>query len=180
MYQATITTFTGAPVLFDVHFQEVKTYENLSSLGVNFVDTEYIACKFIGRNTNYTRTINFKSGDDYPYPKMNNRYWELEFNILATGNDGVTIVDTEANRRQGYVFLKSPEIYEMTWYINPTYSDLDSDNWTPIGLTTILNLKRTIDDPYVSAPVVEYTEYTTNDVSSSTTNTNIQYGTQTG
>jgi hypothetical protein len=177
MYQSTITSFTDSPKESDIHYTRVNTFENLTSLGVKFVNTEYILAEFIGRNTNFYRTVNFIS-NTYPY-ETNNRYWTLDFDIFSTGNNGVTVVDTDAWRRSGKVFLQSPEIYKMNWYINPTFTNLDVANCTSIGLTTILNLERTIDDPYFLAPVVEYDEYATNDVSSTTTNTNVEYGTQT-
>lgn len=183
MYQATISSFTEVPVRDLIHTEFVDFYEDLTSLGVTFVDGEYLACRLVGLNTNFTRSCNFVPyvvGDYYPYPR-NSRYWKTQLRIFATGNNGITNVDQDfPYRREGNVFLSSPEIYLMTWYINPDYADLDYNNWTPIGLTTTLNLQRTVDDPYKSAPVTQYEEYTDNDVSSSTNNTNIQYGTQTG
>mgnify|MGYP003111656904 CR=1 FL=1 len=181
MYQATITTFTGEPKESDIHYQRVNTFENLNSYGLNVNtihgNTEYILVEFIGRNTNFYRTANFIS-NTYPYD-ANSRYWALDFDIFSTGDNGSTVVDTNAWRRSGKVFLKSPEIYTMNWYVNPTFTNLDVANCTSIGLTTVLNLERTIDDPYVSAPVITYSEYATNDVSPSTNNTNVEYGTQT-
>ena len=70
-------------------------------------------------------------------------------------------------------------IYNVNFYYQTSTTNLDVANATKIDWTTQLNLERQYDDNYNQAPVSSYTEYSNNDVSTSTTNTNVEYGTQT-
>ena len=187
MYQANISTYTDSPTQDGVHYALVNTYENLDAYKINLnytvLPTDYILCEFVGLTTNFVRTMNFISSN-YPYI-TNNRYWYLPFGVFATGDTGSTVVDTNSWRRSGYVFLKSPETYIMNWYINHDFTNLDVSNCTPIGLTTKLNLKRSVSDPYISAPISEFVEYNNNDVNPESTevapnysNTILQVGVQ--
>ena len=75
--------------------------------------------------------------------------------------------------------MPSQEIYNVNFYYQTSTTNLDVANATKIDWTTQLNLERQFDDNYNQAPVSSYTEYSTNDVSTLTTNTNVEYGTQT-
>lgn len=77
------------------------------------------------------------------------------------------------------MFLPSEEMYNVTFYYQTSETNLDVANATKIDWTEQLYLQREFDDQYNQAPVSSYTEYSANDVSSSTTNTNVEYGTQT-
>ena len=70
-------------------------------------------------------------------------------------------------------------MYNVTFYYQTSRTNLNVASATKIDWTEQLYLQRQTDDLYNQAPVSSYTEYSANDVSSSTTNTNVEYGTQT-
>ena len=135
--------------------------------------TNHILCEFRGQNTNWVRTGIAQEGAE----TRNNRYWRIKFDFYNSSVSGV--FDVESARRTGNIFLPSQEIYNVNFYYQTSTTNLDVANATKIDWTTQLNLERQFDDNYNQAPVSNYTEYSTNDVSTSTTNTNVEYGTQT-
>tara|TARA_R100000773_G_C4217030_1_gene115576 strand:+ start:194 stop:724 length:531 start_codon:yes stop_codon:yes gene_type:complete len=135
--------------------------------------TNHILCEFRGQNTNWVRTGIAQEGTG----TRNNRYWRVRFQFYNSSFNGV--FDVESARKTGNIFLPSQEIYNVNFYYQTSTTNLDVANATKIDWTTQLNLERQYDDNYNQAPVSSYTEYSTNDVSTSTTNTNVEYGTQT-
>ena len=153
-------------------------YEDLSSLGVKKETSngvEYrILLEFRGQTTNWTRTVIAYAA---PYLIVNDRSWKIPFEIAKY--NWLQIMDSEAQRRAGIVYLPQPEIYNVNFYYQTSTTNLDVSSATKIDITEQLVTKRTIDNPalgYNDAPVSYYTEYTDNDVVDGKNNTNIQYG----
>ena len=70
-------------------------------------------------------------------------------------------------------------MYNVSFYYQTSTTNLNVASAIKIDWVEQLYLQRQYDDQYNQAPVSSYTQYSTNDVSSSTTNTNVEYGTQT-
>jgi hypothetical protein len=167
MYQV---NFTGAGATTII----TSMYPNISSItGFLPSSSKYILCSFTGVSTNWFRTAIAVQATD----KRFTRYWELKLTFYSTSYNG--LFDTTGNRVAGGVFLPSQEIYNVQFYHQTSSTNLSIGSATLIDWATQINIDRQTDDPYNQAPVSSYTEYSTNDVSSSTTNTNVEYGTQT-
>ena len=168
MYQYKVTS--SVPISDNFYL-----YENLDSLGVKnkdtFDNTNLILVEFRGQTTNWNRTVITLAP---PYVERNTRTWGVRFELVKTNWLG--IMDSEAQRRLGKVFLPQPEIYNINFYYQTSTTNLDVNNATKIDLTSQINLERTIDDSFNDAPVSSYTEYTDNDVVDGKNNTNIEYG----
>ena len=168
MYQG---NFNLSSALFQI---TVNMYPNITSItGLDAGSSPYtnhILCEFRGQNTNWVRTGIAQEG-------TGTRNWRVKFNFYNSSFSGV--FDVESARRTGNIFLPSQEIYNVNFYYQTSTTNLDVANATKIDWTTQLNLERQYDDNYNQAPVSSYTEYSNNDVSTSTTNTNVEYGTQT-
>ena len=172
MYQINFTTSA-------IHSKQLYFYINIKSI-TNLNDpsipfTYIILAEFRGVNTNWVRTALAPKSTDIN--NRNNRYWRLGYQLYNTSFNG--LLDSEALRLSGNVFLPSEEMYNVTFYYQTSTTNLDIANATKIDWTEQLYLQREADDLYNQAPVSSFTEYTTNDVSSTTTNTNVEYGTQT-
>ena len=171
MYQI---NFNSASALFQ---KQLYFYINVASItGIEDTTspfTNVILAEFRGVNTNWVRTAIAPEGTG----NRNNRFWRLGFQLYNSSYNG--LFDSETLRRTGNVFLPSEEMYNVTFYYQTSETNLDVANATKIDWTEQLYLQREFDDQYNQAPVSSYTEYSANDVSSSTTNTNVEYGTQT-
>ena len=172
MYQV---NFDSATALYQ---KDLFFYINIHSItGLDDITspfTNYILAEFRGVNTNWVRTgIATQASTD----RNNERYWKIKFALYNSSFNGV--VDVTGARDSGNVFLPSEEMYNVSFYYQTNTSNLDVANATKIDWTEQLYIQREYDDQYNQAPVSSYTQYSTNDVSSSTTNTNVEYGTQT-
>ena len=172
MYQVNFDSATA------VYTKAVDFYINIYSItGLDDSThpfTNLILAEFRGVNTNWVRT-GIATGDSVS--RNNERYWKLTFNFFNSSYYGVW--DVTGARDAGKVFLPSEEMYNVSFYYQTSASNLDVANATKIDWTEQVYIQREYDDQYNQAPVSSYTQYSTNDVSSSTTNTNVEYGTQT-
>ena len=170
MYQINFTTS-------DIHTKQLYFYINIKSItGLDDSSspfTNVILAEFRGVNTNWVRTAIAPEGTG----NRNNRFWRLGYQLYNTSFNG--LLDSEALRKTGNTFLPSEEMYNVTFYYQTSRTNLNVASATKIDWTEQLYLQRQTDDLYNQAPVSSYTEYSANDVSSSTTNTNVEYGTQT-
>tara|TARA_R100000808_G_scaffold5448_1_gene16607 strand:- start:8 stop:526 length:519 start_codon:yes stop_codon:yes gene_type:complete len=171
MYQI---NFNSATALYT---KSLFFYINIKSL-TDLVDshpfTYNILTEFRGVNTNWVRTAIAPKGPD---GSRNNRYWRIGYSLYNSSYNG--LLDGTLLRQEGNIFLPSEEMYNVSFYYQTSTSNLDVANATKIDWTEQLYIQREYDDQYNQAPVSSYTQYSTNDVSSSTTNTNVEYGTQT-
>jgi hypothetical protein len=167
MYQFKVTTHSPLKELLNL-------YEDIASTGLTNEDgsgnTNRILLEFIGERTNWNRTVITYIGGAFP---RNSRSWTIGCEVWKT--NWLTIIDTEAQRKAGSVFLPQPEIYTINFYYQASTTNLDISNATKINLTARLNTERVVDDPYNQAPVSAYTEYTDNDLTDGS-NENMQYG----
>ena len=172
MYQINFDSATA------LYVKTVDFYINIYSItGLNDSThpfTNHILAEFRGVNTNWVRTGIAQEGVG---SRNNDRYWRIRFDFFNTSYYGVW--DVTGARDSGQVFLPSEEMYNVSFYYQTNTSNLDVANATKIDWTEQLYIQREYDDQYNQAPVSSYTQYSTNDVSSSTTNTNVEYGTQT-
>ena len=172
MYQV---NFNSATALYQ---KELNFYINIHSItgldDTTATFTNFILAEFRGVNTNWVRT-SIGTGDSNS--RNNERYWRIKFNLYNSSYNGA--FDTTGARDSANVFLPSEEMYNATFYYQTSITNLDVANATKIDWTEQLYLQREFDDQYNQAPVSSFTEYSANDVSSSTTNTNVEYGTQT-
>lgn len=172
MYQI---NFNSATALYQ---KDLFFYINIHSItGLDDITSPFtnrILAEFRGVNTNWVRTGIAQEGAG---TRNNDRYWRIKFSLYNSSADGV--FDTTGARDSGNVFLPSEEMYNVSFYYQTSTSNLDVANATKIDWTEQLYIQREYDDQYNQAPVSSYTQYSTNDVSSSTTNTNVEYGTQT-
>ena len=171
MYQGNFNLNTLAYQITVVMYPNITSITGLDAGSSPY--TNHILCEFRGQNTNWVRTGIAQEGTG----TRNNRYWSVKFTFYNSSVSGV--FDVEGARRAGNIFLPSQEIYNVDFYYQTSTTNLDVANATKIDWTTQLNLERQYDDNYNQAPVSSYTEYSNNDVSTSTTNTNVEYGTQT-
>jgi hypothetical protein len=172
MYQINFNTDSAIYVL------NLNLYINLYSI-TGLEDnthpfTNVILTEFRGVNTNWVRTGIAVSGAG---TRNKNRYWKLKYGLYNSSFNGV--FDAESTRQAGNIFLPSEEMYNISFYYQTSSTNLDVANATKIEWTEQLYIQRQYDDDYNQAPVSSFTEYTDNDVSSTTTNTNVEYGTQT-
>jgi hypothetical protein len=107
----------------------------------------------------------------------NDRFWRIGNQLYNTSYNG--LLDSTLLRQDGSVFLPSEEMYNVSFYYQTSTTNLNVASAIKIDWVEQLYLQRQYDDQYNQAPVSSYTQYSTNDVSSSTTNTNVEYGTQT-
>ena len=171
MYQI---NFNSASALFTKQLYFYIDVESITGIeDTTSPFTNVILVEFRGVNTNWVRTGIAPKGT----ANRNNRYWRLGFQLYNSSYNG--LFDSEALRKTGNVFLPSEEMYNATFYYQTSITNLDVANATKIDWTEQLYLQREFDDQYNQAPVSSFTEYSANDVSSSTTNTNVEYGTQT-
>ena len=172
MYQI---NFNSASALFQ---KDLNFYINIHSItgldDTTATFTNLILAEFRGVNTNWVRTA-IGTGD--AASRNNERYWNIKFSLYNSSFNGV--FDAEGVRTAGNVFLPSEEMYNVTFYYQTSTSNLDVANATKIDWTEQLYIKREFDDQYNQAPVSSYSQYSANDVSCSTSNTNVEYGTQT-
>ena len=172
MYQI---NFDSATALYQ---KNLNFYINIHSItgldDTTATFTNFILAEFRGVNTNWVRTA-IGTGDSTS--RNNQRYWNINFSLYNSSFNGV--FDATGVRTAGNVFLPSEEMYNVTFYYQTSTSNLDVANATKIDWSEQLYIQREFDDQYNQAPVSSFTEYSANDVSSSTTNTNVEYGTQT-
>tara|TARA_R100000900_G_scaffold10612_1_gene9862 strand:+ start:1100 stop:1618 length:519 start_codon:yes stop_codon:yes gene_type:complete len=171
MYQINLNSETAVydkQLYFYINIKSITGLDDSSSPFTNVVLAE-----FRGTNTNWVRTAIAPKGT----ANRNNRFWRLGYQIYNTSFNG--LLDSEALRKTGNVFLPSEEVYNVTFYYQTSTTNLDVANATKIDWCEQLFIQRQFDDQYNQAPVSSFTQYTTNDVSSTTTNTNVEYGTQT-
>ena len=174
MYQV---NFNSATALYqkDLNFYiNIHSITGLDDTIASPLFTNFILAEFRGVNTNWVRTA-IGTGDSTS--RNNQRYWNINFSLYNSSFGGV--FDATGVRTAGNVFLPSEEMYNVTFYYQTSTSNLDVANATKIDWTEQLYIQREYDDQYNQAPVSSFTEYSANDVSSSTTNTNVEYGTQT-
>jgi hypothetical protein len=172
MYQV---NFNSATALYQ---KDLNFYINIHSItgldDTTATFTNFILAEFRGTNTNWVRTA-IGTGDSSS--RNNQRYWNIKFSLYNSSFSGA--FDTTGARNSGNVFLPSEEVYNVTFYYQTSTTNLDVANATKIDWCEQLFIQRQFDDQYNQAPVSSFTQYTTNDVSSTTTNTNVEYGTQT-
>ena len=172
MYQINFNSSTA------LYQRDLKFYINIHSFtgldDISIPFTNFILCEFRGVNTNWVRTA---IGTGTALSRNNERYWNINFSLYNSSFNGV--FDSTGVRTAGNVFLPSEETYNVTFYYQANTTNLDVANATKIDWTEQLFIQREFDDQYNQAPVSSFSEYSANDVSNLTTNTNVEYGTQT-
>ena len=160
-----------------VYSKQLYFYINIKSL-TDLVDsypfTYSILVEYRGVNTNWVRTAIAPKG---VAANRNDRFWRIGNQLYNTSYNG--LLDSTLLRQDGSVFLPSEEMYNVSFYYQTSTTNLNVASAIKIDWVEQLYLQRQYDDQYNQAPVSSYTQYSTNDVSSSTTNTNVEYGTQT-
>lgn len=158
--------------------ESINFYENLDSLGVtsedNYGNTNLILLEFIGQTTNWKRTVITLAP---PYSVRTKRSWKIVFSIYKF--NFLSVVDTEAQRRNGVVYLPQPEIYNINFYHQVSTTNLDINNANKIDITAQITTQRTVDNPAIgnnNSPVSFYSQYSENDVVDGKDNINIEYG----
>tara|TARA_R110002020_G_scaffold291708_4_gene507094 strand:- start:6581 stop:7153 length:573 start_codon:yes stop_codon:yes gene_type:complete len=172
----------------------VYMYENISAYAT-IPDDNFIMLKFRGITTNYQRTcICIPSNADYVNPtyENNSRYWKLHINPFAPNWGSASQGnDVSAMRLVGKPILPPTETYNIEVYYRSDYA-LDTATATLIPELTPRIYVTNEDLTYASdAPVVQYTEYANNDLTSvamsssgvptsaSVDNRDVEYGVQT-
>ena len=177
MYQVNFTDADGVSTVVTSMYPNITSITGFAPGSAPY--SKYILCRFTGVPTNWSRTAIalFPTESGVEHDNRYTRYWEIKFTYYSSSVNG--LFDTTGNRVAGGVFLPSQEIYNVEFYHQTSSTNLDVASATKIDWATQINIDRQSDDPYNQAPISSYTEYSTNDVSSSTTNTNVEYGTQT-
>jgi len=165
MYQFNITSSS-------VVGNELNLYENLKAY-VDLPEDNFILLKFRGLNSNYQRSVIAKpANEDYTNPTytINDRYAIFNITIFNSNTSGAVNLDTSAYRLTSTIVLPSPEVYEITYYYRSDYSLRIHSSIVALTeipqLTSLLNVSREADAPNLQAPNSYYTQYATNDVTS--------------